>query len=116
SPQGQQWLGEALENLQSAMELGLEKNPNLESDSNTHRKFAFETHVDAYVDAGILSLSVMDKVKITLTPEPQDLLSTEGLGQASQVAGRQLEMYKNNPRFAAQQAGEAAWGYYSGAI
>jgi len=116
SPEGQIWLDKALVNLQYAMEKGLRENPSLESNSDAHRKFAFDTHVDAYEDAGVLSLSVMDKVKITLTPEPQDLLSEEGLKQARQVAADQLEMYQKNPRFAAQQASEAAWGYYSGAI
>jgi len=116
SPQGQQWLGDALENLQLAMEDIVQNNEGIESNTEELTDLAFKSHVDAYEKAGILSLSVMDKVKITLTVEPQDLLSERGLKQAGQVAADQLEMYQNNPRFAAQQAGEAVVGYYSGAI
>jgi|SRR5690554_130334 len=116
SPEGQIWLEDALINLQLAIEDGLKNNPNIESNSKEFSDFAFETHVDAYVDAGILSLSIIDKVKITLTVEPKDLLSDRGLAQASQVATEQLSMYINHPKFAAKQAGEVILGISNGTI
>jgi len=98
------------------MEDIVQNHEGIESNTEELTDLAFKSHVNAYEDAGILSLSVMDKVKITLTVEPQDLLSERGLLQAGQVAADQLEVYQNNPRFAAKQAGEAVLGYYSGAI
>lgn len=54
--------------------------------------FAFQSHVPAYEKAGVLQLSILDKVRIVLTPDASDLLSTEGLEQAKRVELMQCKM------------------------
>jgi RHS repeat-associated protein len=108
SPQGQRWLDKALINLQDEMEKGLmrKEDPADEYDNEKFTDFAFDTHVKAYEDAGILDLSVVDKVKIMLTVDPDDLFSARGFKQGKDVAIDQLIKYNNEPIFAMEQAAE----------
>jgi hypothetical protein len=110
SPQGQQWLENALINLQQAIEDKLaSKSPNdknVELNNQKFTDFAFDTHVGAYEKAGVLALPVMDKVNILLTPKAGDLLSDRGLKQAAQIGQDQGIYYLTHPVFALQQAAE----------
>jgi hypothetical protein len=90
------------------MEKGLmrKEDPADEYDNEKFTDFAFDTHVKAYEDAGILDLSVVDKVKIMLTVDPDDLFSARGFKQGKDVAIDQLIKYNNEPIFAMEQAAE----------
>ncbi len=107
SPQGKKWLDKALINLQRAIEVRLTFDPYLELDNDAFKNFAFKSHVGAYESAGVLNLSVMDKVQIVLTPDPWDLFSKEGIEQALQVGYDQAKVYAKNPLFAYEQIREA---------
>ncbi|WP_447640673.1 MULTISPECIES: DUF6443 domain-containing protein [Chitinophagaceae] len=106
SIEGQKWLYKALVNLQNAMDKGIEQDPSIEYDNEKFTDFAFGTHADAYTNAGILKLSIMDKIKISLTVDPDDLLSSRGISQAAEVARRQMNVYLADPFFALSQARE----------
>jgi hypothetical protein len=111
SGQGQKWVDKAFYNLQKAIEDKLQSakpaDYMIETDSGKFKDFAFQTHVAAYENAGVLSLPVMDKLKIVLTPKAQDLLSDRGISQASAIAADQLAFYAVHPLFFAQQMYEA---------
>ncbi|NJO16601.1 MAG: glycoside hydrolase family 19 protein [Thioploca sp.] len=77
SPEGQQWLKKARCNLQIMMEKGLQNKPELESSSEKFRKFAFNTHPKAYLDAGLADLSPKDWFYISTTPELKEWLKLE---------------------------------------
>jgi hypothetical protein len=85
SPEGQAWLARARCNLQAAMEKGLQQQPDLELNSDGFRKFAFATHPDAYLNAGLSDLSVSDMAKIALTPDLKEWTSLDTWIQAGQV-------------------------------
>jgi RHS repeat-associated protein len=106
--EGQRWLDNALLNLQEEMDKGISANPRIELNDEAFTDFAFDTHVKAYEDAGILRLGIMDKVKIMLTVDPNDLLSERGLKQIGLVAAHQFELYSNDIPFALKQAAETA--------
>jgi RHS repeat-associated protein len=107
SVNGQIWLLKALVNLQRAIESELRINPKIEENNRMFNEFAFSSHVGAYVNAGILTQSVTDKVIIALTPDPGDLFSKEGLQQAMEIGRQQINYYVNNPDFASLQVTEA---------
>ena len=106
SKDGQKWLLKTLVLLQKSIEDKLKSNPTIENDDNKFTDFAFESHVAAYEDAGVLKLGIMDKLKVLLTPDAADLFGPRGLSQAKQIASDQMDYYKNNKLFAAQQAAE----------
>ena len=89
SPQGLAWRDKALKLLQEAMEKPRTDNPaafsRLERDPEAFRKFAYGSHVDAYLNAGLLSLPAQDLSAILTTPDLQDLLNEEGLEQVLKV-------------------------------
>jgi hypothetical protein len=64
SEAGKKWLDEALYNLQTAIEKKLvskrKEDQNIELDDEKFTDFAFDSHVEAYEDAGVLSLPIMD--------------------------------------------------------
>ncbi len=96
----------AMLNLQGAIETELHNNPGIEESDDDFTDFAFRSHVPAYIKAGFLELSVLDKVKIGLTPDPSDLI--KGVGQMVDMGNAQLNYYRENPSFAVQQAAEFA--------
>jgi RHS repeat-associated protein len=104
SKDGRKWLDQTLVNLQTAMEIGLSENPGIELDDDLFTQFAYQSHVQAYLNAGVLKLSILDKVKIMLTPDASDLLSPLGLEQVQRIAKEQLVYYLDNPFFAIRQA------------
>ena len=90
SNRGKEWLVRARLNLQVAIEdhirtdglafALLEENPSL------FRKFAFDSHADAYLDAGLADLPLTDLMKIGTTPSIKDLLSKDGTMQVFQIS------------------------------
>jgi hypothetical protein len=92
SAAGQRWLVDVRVGLQVAIEDELARDPNafavLEADGPAFRRFAFDTHPQAYWDAGLGGLPVADLLTIGLTPDSEDLLSFEGIVQVGDIAGR----------------------------
>ena len=97
SHEGKRWLNKALVNLQTAIELKLKTNPTIELDNDLFQKFAFDSHVDAYENAGLFKLPISDLLKIGSTPDISDLLSANGLRQMKQVAIDYVRDAKKNP-------------------
>lgn len=90
SPEGLAWRDRALKGLQDAMEklrganggvdfAGLERRP------DDFKKFAYGTHVEAYLEAGLFALPAQDLKTILRTPDLEDLLTPEGLEQIVKV-------------------------------
>ncbi|MFC0183584.1 hypothetical protein [Pseudarcicella hirudinis] len=107
-----------MKNLQDAIELKLvgrvpkqagdpDINIKLENSNSEFQQYVFKSHVKAYVDAGLLKLNVMEKVKIALTPDCKDLFSVLGSEQAKDVGLKQAQYYLSNPGFAVDQVKEA---------
>jgi hypothetical protein len=114
SPEGKEWLDKTLVNLQRAIEdklINTKDGATIENNDDKFTDFAFDTHVKAYEDAGILDLSVMDKIKILLTPTAETLFSDRGLSQAASIAKDQAWHYLFNPRFFLRQIKEFASHY-----
>ena len=77
--------------LQRLMNNGLRKsNGAIALDNNSFRSFAFNTHVPAYQNSGLLDLSIKDKATIGLTPDFADLATGDGVKQASIIYVNQL--------------------------
>ncbi len=89
---GQTWLVNVRVGLQEAIEAERARDPAafgaLEGDSAAFRRFAFDTHPQAYWDAGLGGLPVADLLTIGLTPDTPDLLSFEGIVQVGDIAVR----------------------------
>ncbi|QRN93015.1 hypothetical protein JRI60_27820 [Archangium violaceum] len=89
SPQGLVWRDRALKGLQKAMEDGLKEGAadfaKLERRPDDFRIWAYKTHVNAYLDAGLLELPAQDLATILFTPDFKDLLNKEGLDQVLEV-------------------------------
>lgn len=86
SPEGLAWRDRALKGLQDAMETLRRENggvdfARLERKPGEFQEFAYATHVDAYVKAGLFELPAQDLKTILLTPDLQDLLTQDGLKQ-----------------------------------
>ncbi|MCC6559267.1 MAG: DUF4150 domain-containing protein [Polyangiaceae bacterium] len=90
---GKAWLDRARCLLQEYMEDGLMEDPSIEGDSDKFREFAFETHPDAYVDAGLHEISAEDKLEVALTPDMKEWLSADTWEQAFDVALEEGEAY-----------------------
>ncbi len=99
SKQGKQWLVNARENLQVAIESKLQDDPTIElrNGGDDFREFAFDSHVDAYWDAGLYKLNTVDLVAIVLTPNFQDLISEDGMRQATEMMGKLTDYWLDNP-------------------
>ncbi|MBI1782550.1 MAG: RHS repeat-associated core domain-containing protein [Sphingobacteriales bacterium] len=106
SADGKKWLNKTLVLLQKAIEDKLKSDPTIELNDEEFTNFAFESHVKAYEDAGVLKLGILDKVRILLTPDAADLFSQKGLAQAKLIAIDQAEYYKQHPVFALKQSYE----------
>jgi hypothetical protein len=86
---GLAWRDKTLKLLQGEMEKARRGDgvgfAELERHPEAFRKFAYETHVKAYLEAGLLSLSTQDLTTILTTPDLQDLLNSDGLAQILKV-------------------------------
>jgi hypothetical protein len=87
---GQRWVDRTFELLQEAIETRRRRDPAgfavLERDGAAFRSFAFETHADAYVSAGVCFLPQSDQMRIMATPDVLDVVPG-GLGQIADVIG-----------------------------
>lgn len=92
SPEGQEWLTRTRVLLQEAIENERERDPvafdQLERNDAAFTRFAYDSHPDAYWDAGLGELSIFDLANIGLTPDPRDLFGWDGMVQAADIAGR----------------------------
>ncbi|MCB9495769.1 MAG: glucosaminidase domain-containing protein [Fibrobacteria bacterium] len=113
--EGQKWLVEARKLLQIAIENRLrysDRNRDaatieFDDEFRAFKKFAFDSHPDAYWDAGLKSLETLDLVKIVLTPDIKDLLSPEGIDQATDIGRLFAEYWADHPVEFAKRSGEA---------
>ena len=86
-PEGKTWNDSALVKLQRPIEDMVKiTNGIIEEDSDAFRAFAFDAHPQAYIDAGLFTLSIQDLVKIGTTPSLDHLFSEEGIRQIRTVA------------------------------
>lgn len=94
SPAGQVWLDRVREGLQRAMEAERVRDPlgfvALEHQDQRFLDFAYGTHPDAYLEAGLDQLPLRDLLIIGTTPDARDLLSARGRRQIMQVLHRLL--------------------------
>lgn len=92
SDKGKEWLVKTRLNLQVAIEnrrkAGDREFTQLEEDPPSFRKFAFNTHVPAYMDAGLADLPLSDLLKIVATPEMKDILRKDGRTQIFTITRR----------------------------
>lgn len=90
SPEGLAWRDRALKGLQDAMETLRGQNggadfARLERKPGEFQDFAYDTHVGAYLKAGLLELPIQDLKTIVFTPDYQDLLNPKGFEQILSV-------------------------------
>ena len=89
SRQGQAWLDQCLILLQGAIENRRDSNPfafaDFELQNDAFREFAYNTHADAYVQAGICDLPMLDWATIATTPDVLDILTLGGIKQIGDV-------------------------------
>ncbi len=92
SPAGLAWRDRTLTALQDAIEMKRMEDPvafaQLERDPEAFKRFAYDTHADAYVNSGLFDLPAQDLVKIGTTPDLRDLLGKDGVRQIVDVIGR----------------------------
>ena len=92
APATQGWVNRTGRALQEAMETSRLEDPavfaELERDPAAFREFAYATHPDAYVNAGLTQVPFDDRLRILGTPDVADLFNREGLWQAAEVAAR----------------------------
>jgi len=97
SPAGQAWLVQTRINLQTAIENRRAADPAafdaLEKNDTAFTAFAYETHADAYLNAGLQNLNPFDLARVGLTPDVQDLLTREGIAQAAEVGVRLIPLW-----------------------
>jgi hypothetical protein len=89
SDAGKVWCIKTRMNLQLAIESRLLAGPAafdaLESKPGALRAYAFDTHPQAYLDAGLADLPIADLVRISLTPDMEDLATMAGAIQAARA-------------------------------
>ena len=97
SPAGQAWLVQTRINLQVAIENRRAADPAafdaLEKNDPAFTAFAYGTHADAYINAGLKNLNAFDLARVGLTPDVQDLLTREGIAQAAEVGVRLIPLW-----------------------
>ena len=99
SPEGKEWLIQTRINLQQAIENKVSADPKgfeeLERNPDKFRDFAYDTHADAYWNAGLKDLPLKDLVQIGLTPDFSDLLTPSGVDQVFDILGRYYDHYSD---------------------
>lgn len=94
SDKGKIWIDKVAVYLQEDLEKILKKNPSIELNNADFEKAAFDSHVDAYLRAGILDLPICDKVQIFLTVEFLDLAKPNSITQIDAIWKAQMTYYK----------------------
>jgi len=132
SPEGKIWLTKAKENLQKYMEKGIIKKnftsvyntsfndryeltdeenmdsfyTDLELRNEEFKDFAFATHPDAYLDAGLTSIPIKDKIKVSMTPDFKEWGSGATWEQAMIVFEEQIDDWYNQAKAGVKEAQE----------
>lgn len=102
---GKEWVDKTMVALQVKLSEILINNPDIELDPALLEEMAFESHVDAYIECGILSLPMSDKIEILMTVDYDDLVIKEvGREQALEVMGEQVKYYLSHPDTAVEDA------------
>jgi hypothetical protein len=115
SPEGQKWLKLARIYLQQYMEQGLitemyiskynkkfnkdvkvKTLKDVELNDSWFKEFAFATHPDAYLDAGLLNISIADKMEVCLTPDFKEWATIATWEQAYYVGKEQIIKWKDD--------------------
>lgn len=115
SEEGQRWLDEARFLLQKYMEDGLVNKiytskfnvkfnkkianigyDDIELKNDLFKEFAFATHPDAYIDAGLTNLPIDDLLKILSTPDLKEWLDVETLKQFKAVLPEMVKKWPVN--------------------
>lgn len=111
SEAGQAWLVQARKNLQVSIEDELARNPEIERDDAAFTTFAYATHSQAYLDAGLTELPLDDLLRIVVTPALEDTLNPTGLAviqeTAEAVAREKLAKAMHAPGAMAQEVLDA---------
>ncbi|OJT18764.1 hypothetical protein BO221_39210 [Archangium sp. Cb G35] len=92
TPQGLEWRDRCLKSLQEAIETKRMEDPvgfaQLERDPEAFKKFAYDSHPDAYVQSGLYNLPAQDLMKIGTTPDLKDLFTKDGVRQIFVALGK----------------------------
>lgn len=108
SEDGQEWVTETRENLQEAFEERIAEDPEafaeLERDPEKLREWAFDSHSDAYLDAGFADLPAEDILKIATTPRFEDFFDNQAIKEAVEVG---VQAVIDNPALAVEVPAEA---------
>lgn len=88
SEKGKKWLDKTLLLLQEYIERILKSSPNSELNSTDFRKKCFDSHPDAYINAGLFNLGPEDLYQIAMTPEWRDILTPDGMAQILEIIKR----------------------------
>ncbi|MBF0410030.1 MAG: hypothetical protein HQM10_21990 [Candidatus Riflebacteria bacterium] len=92
SDKGKEWLIKARFNLQWAIESRCKSEPSafakLEEHPDKFREFAFNSHVAAYMDAGLANIPFSDLLKIASTPDFKDIIRKDGRSQIFSISRR----------------------------
>ncbi|QRK11714.1 hypothetical protein JQX13_17560 [Archangium violaceum] len=92
TPEGLAWRDRTLKALQDAIETKRMEDPvgfaQLERDPEAFKKFAYDSHPDAYVQSGLYELPAQDLMKIGTTPDLKDLFTKDGLRQIAVALGK----------------------------
>ncbi len=100
TPKGKAWLARARVLLQVSIEDELIRDPaafdRLERNDAAFTRFAYDTHPDAYWDAGLGELDLFDLTNIGLTPDARDLFGWDGIVQVADIGSRLGEVWGSN--------------------
>lgn len=92
TPKGLEWRDRTLKALQDAIETKRMEDPvgfaQLERDPEAFKKFAYDSHPDAYVQSGLYDLPAQDMLKIGTTPDLKDLFTQDGIRQVVVALGK----------------------------
>jgi hypothetical protein len=72
-------------------------NPLIEENNDAFQKFAFDSHVPSYENAGLFDLPIRDLFLIGTTPDMKDLLSSNGREQIRAIAKDYIVQAKEKP-------------------
>ena len=90
---GQEWDIKTRMNLQLAIEMGAISDVDfakMEKDPEKFREFAFRSHPDAYLEAGLPGLPITDQIMIGLTPDVGDLATWDGVEQVAKTSRKMV--------------------------
>ena len=105
SDAGKEWVDKTSVALQVKLSEILVNNPDIELNPDLLEEKAFESHVEAYIESGIFSLPMSDKIEILMTVEYNDLVKKEeGREQAFEVMEEQVKYYFSHPGDAVEDA------------